>query len=522
MKLSGKLRAISILLMTTVIILSFVLPLSAAKPTYNMTEQYKASYYYDNFEIVNLSGNQATDVLAVALSQLGYHEGDSDDDLGGLNKSGNKNFVEYNVLYGKLDNNEGNGYSYGYYWCAAFVNWCLREAGVSTEQTAVGEVSCQRWLRALEAKNMYKVAHTDKGDYVPKSGDLIFFKSPSSTSASSHIGIVRYADEERVYTIEGNTSNDSAFSSNGNYVCIKSYALSDTLIVGYGIPKYKKNSDVIPVDYSGQNKTAGLYINERKTPIYKEQNTLSEKVITMELFHVFTVTEVKDSWFKVNFKQDGKEYTGWVKSSKGLHQMTATDTNCKITYSASSEYVLNMPDDSLFSSSSSATVSDKIPQMTNAKFLGWSTEKDSDKVEYKPLDVIKESGDITLYAVWDTEKHTVIFKYDNNEIISQIEGFIGDKIDIPQIESVREGKKFQGWSQEVPDTIQGAAEFTAIYVADTDTFDTPTEEETTEKDNKSPINAGCRSVAGSQLFIIIIVSAVAVLSFKKIRIKSKS
>lgn len=519
MKLSGKIKTILILLITTVVTASFALPLSAAKPTYEMTEQYKSSYYYDNFEKVNLSGNQATDVLAVALSQLGYHEGDSDDDLGGLNQSGNKNFVEYNVLYGKLDNNEGNGYSYGYYWCAAFVNWCLREAGVANEQTAVGEVSCQRWLYALDAKNMYKVAHTDKGDYIPKSGDLIFFKSPSSTSASSHIGIVLYADEKTVYTIEGNTSNNSAFSSNGNYVCKKSYSLSDTLIVGYGIPKYKKNSNVLTVDYSGKNKTAGLYINERAIPVYKDTSNFSEKVTTIEVFHVFTVTEVKDNWFKISIDQDGNEYTGWIKSSRGLNQLTSTDTNRKIIYSASSEYVLNMPGEALFSSSSAATVSDAIPQLTDAKFLGWAVEKDSDKVVYKPSDIIKESGDITLYTVWDTEKHTIVFKYDNGEIISTIEGFKGDSITLPEVASERDGKKFQGWSQEVPGTIEGTAEFTAIYASQTDEISSENSEETNDKTNMSSDPSGCKSSGGGQLLIIFAVCMLAALSFKKIKLK---
>ena len=180
-----------------------------------MSDQYKASYYYDNFIQTPLSGDQATDVLAIALSQLGYHEGDSDADLGGLSTTGDKDFVEYNVMYGKLDNNQGNGVSYGYYWCASFVNWCLRQAGVSETQSAAAEVSCHRWVEALMKKDMYEPAHRD---YIPKSGDLIFFKSDGSSSLSTHIGIVRYSDGQYVYTIEGNTSDSSSLDSNGEYV----------------------------------------------------------------------------------------------------------------------------------------------------------------------------------------------------------------------------------------------------------------------------------------------------------------
>ena len=82
---------------------TLTLAASAVTPTYTMSKPYKQSKYYDNFKTVDLTGDQVADVLAIALSQLGYHEGDSDADMGGLNDGGVKDFVEYNVLYGKVD-----------------------------------------------------------------------------------------------------------------------------------------------------------------------------------------------------------------------------------------------------------------------------------------------------------------------------------------------------------------------------------------------------------------------------------
>jgi len=96
--------------------------------SYGMTESYRSGRYYDNLTALDLSGDEARDLLAIAMSQVGYHEGNSEDELDGLGKTGSRDFVEYNVLYGKLDNDQGNGMSYGYYWCASFVNWCLRMA----------------------------------------------------------------------------------------------------------------------------------------------------------------------------------------------------------------------------------------------------------------------------------------------------------------------------------------------------------------------------------------------------------
>ena len=65
--------------------------ISAVTETYQVSEEYKSSKYYEHFGRIELTGDQATDVLAIALSQLGYHEGDGDADLDGMNASGTKN-----------------------------------------------------------------------------------------------------------------------------------------------------------------------------------------------------------------------------------------------------------------------------------------------------------------------------------------------------------------------------------------------------------------------------------------------
>ena len=93
--MTGMKRSIRGALLFLIFAMAFALavPALGAEATYQMTAQYMASKYYDNFCKVPLSGDQATDVIAIALSQLGYHEGDSNADLGGMNTKGSKDFV---------------------------------------------------------------------------------------------------------------------------------------------------------------------------------------------------------------------------------------------------------------------------------------------------------------------------------------------------------------------------------------------------------------------------------------------
>jgi hypothetical protein len=184
---------------------------SAAEATYQMTEEYMAGRFYKNFTEVKRTGDQRKDGNAIALSQLGYHEGDSDADFGGDSTDGVRDFVEYNVLAGKFDNGQGNGVSYGYYWCASFVNWCLRQAGVDADASAGAEISCQRWIAACSQKGIYR----SRGSYMPEAGDMIFFRDKGSSLSSTHIGLVLYVSGGRVHTVEGNTSFTNDYSSDG-------------------------------------------------------------------------------------------------------------------------------------------------------------------------------------------------------------------------------------------------------------------------------------------------------------------
>lgn len=246
---------VSIAVISTVALLIFfciapmrVFTASAATPTYEMSESYMSSKFYQNFKNTALTGNQAADVIAIAMSQLGYHEGNSENEMNGLSIDGRLDYVEYNRLYGAIYDPETDDYDYGYYWCASFANWCLRQAGVKEEQSGGDSfISCWKWRKACIESEIYH----EKEGYAPKQGDIIFFIDINDKTIevpTSHVGLVVYSDQERVYTVEGNSSANKEFEAAGDNVATKSYPLDSAYIVGYATPKYQNTTPKIPTD----------------------------------------------------------------------------------------------------------------------------------------------------------------------------------------------------------------------------------------------------------------------------------
>lgn len=214
-----------ILVALTLILSAAILPAGAVSPVYEFGGEYRSSPYYNNLLSYELTGDGRYDALAVAFTQLGYHEGDSDAEMNGENENGSRNFVEYNRMYGKLDNGEGNGMSYGYSWCAAFVSWCLRHAGVP-EDVAITEVSCRRMTDWYRERGAF---HPRESGYTPKPGDIIMFHD--GDGVAHHVGLVLGVSRGRVHVIDGNGRE--------NDVSIHVYHHSSRAILGYCVPDYE-------------------------------------------------------------------------------------------------------------------------------------------------------------------------------------------------------------------------------------------------------------------------------------------
>lgn len=273
----------------------FAVSTSASSVKYSTPSQaYKGTVYYNSLLSVDLTGDERNDVIAVALSQLYYAEGNSEKEFHGLNASGDGNFTEYCYNYGALDQ-DGNGTrEFGYPWCAAFVSFCLRRAEIS-KSVAPSHVNCTSWLNIFKQKSSnYK--YYARGSYTPIKGDIIFFKSESTSRASDHVGLVIGLANGYVYTVEGNTSGG---------VYIKSYSLSNTYIVGYAVPNYKSeiNNSALSGNY---------VVTARDSLNMREGASTSYKVITvLKRDTAVEVISFSGSWAKV--KANGTE--GWVSTA---------------------------------------------------------------------------------------------------------------------------------------------------------------------------------------------------------------
>ncbi len=377
--------------MTALAIAATVLSVAvgAVEPSYKVSDDYKDSLYYNNLLTVELTGDGVTDVIAVALSQLGYHEGNGNADLDGLNGGGSKNFTEYNVLFGKLDNGEGNGTSYGYAWCAAFVNWCLRQAHVDKELTGGMYVSCASWRNWFinEGARVGASYHARTDDYIPKKGDLIFYKSLSATHnrATDHIGIVLKCEDGKVYAIEGNADNK---------VGLHEYDLTSRYIVGYGSIAYK-TADVPEVDYyATEDYLPGFYIASRGAlSAYKGAGSSTGKAASLTAGAVYRITAVQGTYGSV-ILEDGS--IGWV-SLKRVTPMTV-DPYYTVELEAGEQSVK-----AVVAQGASWTV----PDLTlDEECLGWSTGEGSEI--YVAGQCITPTADMKLEAAYPQPAETEI------------------------------------------------------------------------------------------------------------------
>ena len=150
-----------------------------------------------NYSYVTPSGSGNRRVVEIAASQIG--------NVGG---------APYWSLY---------GFSIRVDWCGCFVSWVFNEAGLLG--TAIPKFSI-----ASDGLNWFinNKLFRDR-NYVPRSGDLIFFDY-NYDGRIEHVGIVDRVANGRVYTIEGNTNGDRCGQN--------SFTIGNSMIYGYGTPNY--------------------------------------------------------------------------------------------------------------------------------------------------------------------------------------------------------------------------------------------------------------------------------------------
>ena len=203
-------------------------------PSYTPSASYRSGKYYTQLCNVSLTGNQRTDLVNVARSQLGYHEGDNTSQLHG-ESSGSRNYTEYGYWYGtQVQGNSGGSY---YAWCAYFISWCARQAGIPTSIISNASYACA----GSDNGDFKNLDYYSRGSYTPKVGDLVFFCWEGNSSCWDHVEIVIGVSSSEVTTLGGNTSNNNVKS--------RKWSLSNSNIRGYGVPKYTSKLDA-PYVYS--------------------------------------------------------------------------------------------------------------------------------------------------------------------------------------------------------------------------------------------------------------------------------
>lgn len=141
-------------------------------------------------------------IVDIALSQEGTPEN-------GLNN------VEYNTWYYGYPVSGGS-----YPYCAVFVAWCAKKAGLSTEVIPRTASVMSLYNFFLERDLFRKMP-----GYIPSPGDIMIQRQ----NGASHTGIVIMADSKGFQTIEGNAGR-------GVERCYHRYY--DPELTGFGTPKY--------------------------------------------------------------------------------------------------------------------------------------------------------------------------------------------------------------------------------------------------------------------------------------------
>ena len=176
------------------LILILLLPATLAvalEPAYSFSEGYMSSPYCERLIAVQLTGVQRTDLVNVALSQVGYHEGELGD-YTGSDPDSEGNCTEYNLNYYGWEAAGDN-----YAWCAVFFTWCARNARISRD-------IIHTYNRA--SASPFGLIYVQFAFREPLPGDIAFVDNNEWKDAD-HVAIVYRADDDYIYTVEGNTEN---------------------------------------------------------------------------------------------------------------------------------------------------------------------------------------------------------------------------------------------------------------------------------------------------------------------------
>ena len=469
----NKKRFFALFITTLVLAVSFVFGTVCygLSLSYNAGSVYKKSYYHSMATAIELTGDQRYDIMSIALSQLGYHSGDGEDEMHGENVLGTKSFAEFNRIYGKVDNEQGNGESYGYYWCCCFVSWCMRQAGVS-KSIVPTKCASRKIISALEEDGNYR---DSSSGYIPKCSDMIFFGDADSIYAT-HIGFVVTVKDRTVYTIEGNGNN---------HVVARSYDLSDPYILGFSCIDYEQ-IDGMKYDFAyAVNEEIYLpLLTLQDTNVYSAPGKENELIYTYKSGQKIEPITFSGCWAKVSTPNGD----GWLDSD--LCEPIVPDIAYAVKF-----YLCGGTGgalDKISYEGEEIKLSSTAPIRTGYTFKGWAEEPDG-KVKYQPGDTYKgKKGDSLkrLFAIWEPEVCTVTYLNDDGSVLLEKQVPYGSKT--PQAKAPTKPSddeysyKFRGWSPAPAPIVFGDMTYTPTFKSTEIPVETTAPETKAPETTKSP------------------------------------
>lgn len=330
-------------------------------------------------------------IVNIAASQVGYRE------------KGN-NITKYGRWYGM--NRQP--------WCAMFVSWCARMSGVP-EDVIPNFAACNsggaKWFKEHDRWR-------DR-NYTPSPGDIVFFDFDDGgyyDGIAEHVGIVEYVDDDYVYTIEGNTSNEM----------VERKQRAKELVLGYGVPDYgtlphgscdmrlenlsypndlwqgtsHRVTGTVHSDYA----IKWLYADLRDTDGnfygygYYTPDATSAGLETLSGSLKFSDLPTGRYYLYVEAVDYAYNYKIWELP------FTVYGSGYDVKYDANGGE--NAPKPQIKKHGVPLKLSDTVPQRAEYIFLGWAESPTATEAKYAPGGEYAYDLDVTLWAVWKECSHS--------------------------------------------------------------------------------------------------------------------
>ena len=330
------------------------------------------------------TGDLAADIVAVAITQLGYKEGSLDGTV-----QGDNDCTKYGLWYG-LNYQP---------WCAMFVSWCANQAAVPVS-IIPRHASCDSGMNWFKSHGRWQYAPYYGGTYTPKPADIIYFGYKYGQEYdATHVGIVYYVEEGKVCVLEGNSSAK---------VQTVKYNLDTSYILGYGVPDYTSSAasgDPYPL---GIWKVTASALNVRDDPDVDGTHVIGIRYEG----DLVEILEVQNEFWGKILLEDGS--FGWIslRYCEVVEAAQKPDPRPDPDPPAT-EYTVSFelnggsvgPSPVTVEEGGTAKIPSDIPERDGYAFLGWAAGPAAEKAEYLPGDSFTPAKDVILYAVW-TEGET--------------------------------------------------------------------------------------------------------------------